>query len=243
MQTEINSDQMVIISDLHIGNPFCTAKRQVINFLEHFVQAGYDICINGDIFEIAQVSIARIAQDVPEVLSSLRRCAKSGAKIYYIIGNHDIVLENFFADWGPFKILPFANIHSGNQRIRIEHGHLYDPFFVKYPFTYEFLTKSSGIPLNLCPSLYKLYMNIEKYINNIKKKHSKGISGEKIEFSWAAYELIRRGFDTVIFGHTHRIGKLEIEPGKFYFNPGSWMINSNYVEINSGTIELKTWNP
>jgi UDP-2,3-diacylglucosamine pyrophosphatase LpxH len=60
-------------------------------------------------------------------------------------------------------------------------------------------------------------------------------------FTGAARELLRRGFDAVVFGHTHVPGSLALDGGKVYCNPGSWMSRGNYVAIENGAVELRRW--
>jgi UDP-2,3-diacylglucosamine pyrophosphatase LpxH len=241
--TEINNRKIVVISDLHLGNPFSSAKKPVVDFLHWAAGEGFDVVINGDGFEIAQVSFSKIARDVPEVFHAIKWFTQQGLNIYYVIGNHDIVLENFLNDWGGFKMAPFLNVWSGTQRIRIEHGHLYDPFFVRYPNLYEFLTWFAGLALKLHPSLYRLWMAYEKFMSkHVWSKHEDGIVGEQAAFADAALELTSRGFDHVVFGHTHHAGHCVLENGKSYFNSGSWLIGTPYIEIEAGQVQLKTWN-
>ena len=49
--------------------------------------------------------------------------------------------------------------------------------------------------------------------------------------------LANRGFDAVIFGHTHRAARVELPNGAVYFNSGNWPRDSSYVEV------LGTYNP
>ena len=133
MITEIRDQKLVVISDLHLGNPFSQAKKSTVEFFYWAAANGYDIVINGDGFEIAQVSFAKIARDVPEVFHAIKSFTNRGRNVYYVIGNHDIVMEHFLNDWGGFKMAPFLNVWSGDKRIRVEHGHLYDPAFVNNP--------------------------------------------------------------------------------------------------------------
>ena len=237
MITNIHSDKMVIISDLHLGNPFSNAKDRVIHFLRWASANKYDVCINGDGLEIAQASFSKIAFEVPQILKAIHRVTAEGQKVYYIIGNHDIVLEHFLADWGAIKVSPFLNITSGDKRIRVEHGHIYDPFFVRFPMLYELSTFIGGFFLRLSPNLYRLWIKFERW--KFKKRGRKtGITGEHPSFSKAAQEISRRGFDTVIFGHTHHPGERQLDSGGMYFNPGSWMRQSHYVAIENGRVSL-----
>lgn len=238
MITDIESRKLVVISDLHLGNPFSKAKHMTLEFLHWTAREGYDVVINGDGFEIAQVSFSQIARDVPEVFHALKSTTRT-RNVYYVVGNHDIVFENFLNDWGGFKVAPFLNLWSGDKRMRIEHGHLYDPFFVRNPELYEFATWLGGFALKLHPSLYNLWIKFEKLKSQFFAPKQKGILGEHPNFSEAAVELLNRGFDTVIFGHTHHVGRVEYENGQLYLNPGSWMLGSAYIEIIDGQVALK----
>ncbi|MBC7428555.1 MAG: UDP-2,3-diacylglucosamine diphosphatase [Bacteriovorax sp.] len=240
MITTASAKKLVVISDIHLGNPFSTGRDEALRFLKWAAFEGYDICINGDGLEIAQVSFDKLALEIPMVVRTLRDINKLGTSVYYIVGNHDIALENFLEDWGALKVCPFLNLSSGASRIRIEHGHLYDPFFVKFPAVYEMLTRLAGIFLEIHPNLYKLWINIEKLFAKIRLKKS-GIPGEQPEFQEAAHEICRRGFDAVIFGHTHHMGEVDLPDNKKYFNSGSWLMSYNYLEINEGIIQKKSW--
>lgn len=246
MITDIKADRLLVISDLHLGNPFSKAKQPTIDFLRWASENNYDIAINGDGFEIAQVSFTRIAKDVPEVFHAIKSYTNRGRNLYYIIGNHDIALENFLNDWGGFKMAPFLNVLSKQCRIRVEHGHLYDPAFVNNPDLYEFLTWLAGFFLQLNPKLYHLWIQFEKLKSKFfwnRKRASLGISGEDPAFYDAALELTDRGFDKVIFGHTHHSGRVQLPNGGEYFNSGSWLMGTPMVAIEDGQVQLVRWHP
>ncbi|NDG86144.1 MAG: UDP-2,3-diacylglucosamine diphosphatase, partial [Proteobacteria bacterium] len=194
MITTIRSERLVVISDLHLGNPFSNAKKKVLPFLKWAAQERFDVCINGDGLEIAQASFAKVAFEVPEFFRVLGDFKRAGREVYYVTGNHDIALEHFLEDWGVMKVSPFLNVHSGETRIRIEHGHIYDPFFVKHPALYETLTHFGGYLLKVNPALYKLWISFERFTSRLRARKT-GILGEKPEFREAALELSRRGFD------------------------------------------------
>lgn len=237
MITTIRSERLVVVSDLHLGNPFSRAKRRVVPFLRWAAAQGFDICINGDGLEIAQASFTKIAFEVPEFFRILGEIRRKGREVYYVTGNHDIALEHFLEDWGVMKVSPFLNVVSNGKRIRIEHGHIYDPFFVKHPATYEALTHLGGLLLKVHPQFYRLWIAFERWKSRLRAKRT-GIIGEHPSFREAASELARRGFDAVVFGHTHHAGVAELEGGAVYMNSGSWMLGTHYVKIEDGAISL-----
>jgi UDP-2,3-diacylglucosamine pyrophosphatase LpxH len=240
--TQIQSKKLVVISDLHLGNPFSNAKKKVLPFLKWAARENFDLCINGDGLEIAQASFNKIAFEVPEFFRVLGEFKRAGREVYYVTGNHDIALEHFLEDWGVMKVSPFLNVESGDKRIRIEHGHIYDPFFVKFPILYEHLTQLGGVLLKLHPELYRLWISFERFTSRLRARKS-GIVGELPHFREAALELSRRGFDAVVFGHTHHPGVSELEEGHLYFNAGSWMLTPHYVKIENGDVTLEEWSP
>ena len=138
------------------------------------------------------------------------------------------------------KVSPFLNVTSSGVRIRIEHGHLYDPFFVRNPRLYEWATRLGGLFLYVSPRLYRLWIAFERFSAYLRFRRT-GILGEPREFSDAAHELSRRGFDAVSFGHTHHLGEFILENDKCYFNPGSWLLSCHFVEIDAGKVTLKAW--
>ena len=70
-------------------------------------------------------------------------------------------------------------------------------------------------------------------------KTAKSPYEEKPVFRQAAALILDRGYDAVIFGHTHRCGKVEVFSNKYYFNTGSWFTQPAYVDINGGRINLR----
>lgn len=238
---------MVVISDLHLGNPFSGVRRKTVDFIDWAAAHGYDICINGDGFDVAQVSLERFTQDVPEVLQALRAAVDRGRQVFYVVGNHDIVFEHFLTDWAGFKLAPFLNVDCGSARVRVEHGHLYDPFFVAYPRLYDFCTWIGGFALKVHPRLYRMWIRFERLKSRLAKTRAAraagaascpGIVGEGASFFESASRIERRGFDAVVFGHTHHTGKANLPEGGVYLNPGSWMLGSHFVKIEAGKAEL-----
>jgi UDP-2,3-diacylglucosamine pyrophosphatase LpxH len=240
--TDVHTRRLVVLSDLHLGNPFSSVRRRTVEFLDWAAREGIDICLNGDGFEVAQVSFARLTQDVPEVLRALKNAHARGSRVYYVVGNHDIVFEHFLSDWGFLRLAPFLNVRSGVARIRVEHGHLYDPFFVAYPRLYDFCTWLGGLALKISPGLYRQWIRFEKLRGrSFSRCGTSGISGEPASFYAAASNLEARGFDGVVFGHTHHAGQSSLPLGGRYLNPGSWMLGSKYVYIDDGVIELREY--
>ncbi len=240
MIIDTRQERLLIVSDLHVGNPYSAASRNLGGFFEYARRERYNVCINGDGFEILQASFASLAADAVGVLKSIRSLIEAGLSVFYVVGNHDIALENFITAWSGIQITPFLNVSSGIERIRVEHGHLYDPSFVRSPRFYEWMTRAAGPLLHLYPDVYRLWTSYEDMKQRVKLSF-RGGKGESSIYHEAARMLLSRGFDVVIFGHTHRSEDLTFEPGRRYVNSGNWVRGGTFVEIDHGKVALRQW--
>lgn len=239
MIIDTQQERMLIISDLHIGNPFSTASKKLGALIDYAKRERFNLCINGDGFEILQSSFAGLAQDAVAVLQRLRGLLDSGLEVYYVVGNHDILLENFLTGWSDIHIVPFLNVRCEELRVRVEHGHLYDPAFVRNPRLYEWLTKAAGPLLHLYPDVYRLWSWFEAFKRKLRIWR-RGSLLEKSVYYEAADMLLRRGFDVVVFGHTHHPVDIQLEDGR-YVNSGNWLRGGSFVEVCDGQLQLKNW--
>lgn len=240
MIIDIAEEKLLVISDLHIGNPYFARKQILRNFLEEAGNAGYSVCINGDGLDVAQTSFRQLARDIPDVFMQFKHLRKQGMNVYYIIGNHDIILEHVLQDWDFLVLTPFLNLSSGDQRIRIEHGHLYDPAFAGNPSLYMAMTRLAGYVIDAWPATYDLWTRWER-VRYQALPGERRLTGEPMQVAEAASTILRRGFDAVIFGHTHHPGVVEMKNGGRYFNTGSWLISPTFVRIDQGRISLEEW--
>jgi len=233
-------ERLFVISDIHIGNPAFQNKEGILNFLDFVFTEDVSLVINGDGLDFLQPSINNFISILPDVFKKIFRISQRNT-IYYVIGNHDIYFEHFLFDIDTFKVVPFLNIRSGEKNIRIEHAHVYDDLYIRSPKAYHLIGMWWGYVLKIFPFLQPTYELLEKIAGTVRviKKTAESPSDEKPVFRNAAALILERGFDVVIFGHTHRWGKFEINANKFYYNAGAWFDAPHYIEINSGKIELK----
>jgi UDP-2,3-diacylglucosamine pyrophosphatase LpxH len=248
MITDVREERLLVTSDSHVGSLFCDARRGLIRFLEYARGHGYNVCINGDGIDTEYTSLRAFTAETSAFLRDLRRVT-SDMTVYYTVGNHDILLEHYVGDWGRLHLVPFLNVSSGSSRIRIEHGHLYDPSMMTDPNLHH------GIRQFLC-ALCRMYPPgyfwHEKY-QRVRFRYFRRLLGQDRHalasaatrdispaFLDAAEELARRGFDAVVFGHTHYAGELPINRNRArYLNTGSWFRDPHYVTIDNGAVTLR----
>jgi UDP-2,3-diacylglucosamine pyrophosphatase LpxH len=250
MITNVREERLIVTSDTHIGSLFCNARPGLIRLLEFARDRGYNVCINGDGIDVLHTSLMKMTMEASVLLREFQRLS-ADMTIYYTIGNHDIILEHYLGSWGRMLLVPFLNVSSGDKRIRIEHGHLYDQFLMKYPVMQPALTRFIG----WCCEFYPPWYNLEERIKHIRYSGIPKLLGRRTQtasgvvrqdehpaFLEAAEEIAARGFDAVIFGHTHHAGVIPINGSlASYVNTGAWSRQPHYATIESGVIELKPW--
>jgi UDP-2,3-diacylglucosamine pyrophosphatase LpxH len=252
MNIEAAEEHLVVVSDLHLGNPASSARGRLVAFLDHIRDTGASVCINGDGFDILQTSFSRLAADAIPVINRLKALRADGRNIYYVVGNHDIVLEHFLEEWSLCRLSPFLNLRSGDRRIRIEHGHLYDPFFAQSPTLYEIATRLARYALFAVPDIYELWAKAQRRLQDARHRRADlaGTAGDDnhrpISFVGSPYHeaasmILRRGFDAVVFGHTH-LAEMVTLPEGLYVNSGNWLSDTTYVEITNGELVVRTWD-
>ena len=239
---------MLITSDTHIGSLFYNARAGFVRLMDYAAGEGYPICLNGDGIDVLHTTLGKMTLEAAALLREFRRISER-TTIYYTIGNHDIILEHGIGDWGGLQLVPFLNVNSGGKRIRVEHGHLYDPFLMKHPDLQPALTRFIG----WCCRFYPPWYQWEEHIKDVRYRHLPKLFGKKHDglvfredenptFIEAAEELSQRGFDAVIFGHTHHAGTMPLKGNRAqYYNTGCWSRDPHYITIEEGDISLKPW--
>ena len=233
MILDIEDEHVVIVSDLHLGSPASSAATTFPRFLDHVEELGATLIVNGDGFDLLQGTMATLIADSLTVVRKLRDLHAGGRRIHYTIGNHDIAFEHLLADL-PITTSPFLNLRSGDARIRVEHGHLYEPFYASHPRLYELGGRLARPLLHLSGDVYAVWASAQRRVDDRRRR------AEAYPHHDAAQALFERGFDAVVFGHTHHAELTELDGGTFV-NAGSWMTEGTWIEIESGSISLHHW--
>jgi UDP-2,3-diacylglucosamine pyrophosphatase LpxH len=247
---QVQENHLCVISDLHLGNPIFRKNNSLRNFLRYLSKNGTSLCINGDGMDLLQFSIPKFAKDILSTFKTLQDFFHSGTnEIYYVLGNHDVFMKTFLEESGIFPVVSSLEVFSGDKRIHIEHGHLYDYVFQNYQKIYIKVAGFFGKLVRISPELFHAYFKIEQLLEwlvfGLKNKKFQGLAGSSLDSPkhlQVAREILSRGFDIVIFGHSHRHGLHVLEDGKIYANAGAWTSQrSHFLEILNGSISLKEW--
>lgn len=233
MILEAEAEHLFIISDLHLGSPVSRAVDDLVGFLGHVASTGGSLCINGDGFDLLQGDIASILGASLPVIRGLRDLHASGSTVHYVLGNHDLALEHLLLDL-PIAVSPFLNVRSGDLLIRIEHGHVHDPFYARWPGAYELGGRLGRHLLVANADVYRLWSSTQQRVDRSRRRRGTYPHHE------SARALLARGFDAVVFGHTHLPERTALEEGLFV-NGGDWLGHRTVVEIVAGDVRLAEW--
>lgn len=239
--------KIIFVSDLHLGDQRFK-ETHFLDFVDNYISKNCaHLIIAGDLFELMQQDTEQILKNCQKVISRLWKLAQK-IKITYIIGNHDLYLANFIFNWQNIHLIyPALQFKSGNYQIHIEHGHLQQEEYKKWPELYNDLAKLGGF-LNLFdPNLQNTVSHGLSALDKIKHNFSianKAKSAKKLDdFAQSAQSIMQKGADYVIFGHTHEPEELILDNGKKYINIGDWVDHSTYGEFDptTGQMLLKQW--
>jgi UDP-2,3-diacylglucosamine pyrophosphatase LpxH len=251
MKTAVREDRMLVVSDVHMGNRLHRTRRQFTDFVQFALDHRYSVCINGDGIDIAQLSLSLLVSDLTPSLGLFLKFWENDLRIYYTVGNHDIALEHFLTDVGRMKVVPFLSVSSGDKRIRVEHGHMYDDMFLRFPRIYYTFTLIGRIAIGISPKFYQaLHAGNDAFVafsewalsgfglfrKPAPPPDENWIKGERACFREGAEASGSRGFDAVIFGHTHFEGTATLSDGIKYYNTGGWFGDPYCVAIDNGRL-------
>ncbi|MFN4257844.1 MAG: UDP-2,3-diacylglucosamine diphosphatase [Gemmataceae bacterium] len=218
----------IIISDIHLGSENCQAKA-LCHFLEQMENGDIrtaKLIINGDVFD--SIDFRRLKKNHWKVLSLIRKLSDQ-IDIIWLCGNHDGSAEIVSHLLG-VTVQDEYELASGQERILILHGHIFDSFIDAHP-----------ILTMLADMIYYVLLRIDKshYFAKLAKHGSKTFlrCAQLIEERSREYAR-RKGCTMVCCGHTHQAvehGDQDIP----YYNSGCWTERPcAYLTVRAGQIEL-----
>jgi UDP-2,3-diacylglucosamine pyrophosphatase LpxH len=189
------------------------------------------LILNGDVFD--SIDFRRLTKSHWKVLSLIRKLSDQ-VDIIWICGNHDGSAEVVSHLLG-VRVVDEYTLVSGEQRILILHGHIFDEFLDSHPI----LTWMAD-----CIYLFLQWIDKTHAFAKLAKKGSKTFlrCAQKIEDG--SLELARRkGCTAVCCGHTHA-AVARTDAAVAYFNSGCWTeLPGTYLTVDRGVIELHEFQP
>jgi UDP-2,3-diacylglucosamine hydrolase len=170
-------------------------------------------------------------------LAALRR---GGTRVHYIAGNHDFALGPFLTDELGLVVYPhsFEGELQG-KRLHVCHG----DGLLRIDVGYRIMSRMLRSRLN--QRLYRMLhptlgIGLAAWVSALSRRTSRGPLSESIlsEYRRQAGRVLARGFDAVVYGHTH-YPELYCGAQGTYCNTGEWMRQYTYAKLEAG--ELTLW--
>jgi UDP-2,3-diacylglucosamine hydrolase len=242
---EVGLGAVFFMSDAHLGfaEPGEETHREetILGFFNWITGNADSLYIVGDLFDFWFEYASVIPRRFIRIVCGLESLRRSGVEIHYIVGNHDCWMERFFPDeMGiPIYTEPVTPVLHG-KRFFIAHG----DGLARKDLGYRVLKKI--IRNRFVVRLYKtLHPNIAfgtaSFFSRLSRNH-RPIKDKDQEYAGCARTLFARGFECVVFGHTHRPFALD-ENGRTYVNLGDWMEHFTYARLEEGRLTLEHWQP
>ncbi len=235
---ERRSVDVVVLSDTHLGTYGCRAK-ELVAYLKSIMPS--ILILNGDIIDGWQFSKRYFPNSHMAVIKEVLNMMMSGARVFYITGNHDEILRRY-SDFqlSNFLLTDKLVLEINHKMTWIFHGDVFDNS-----------TKGSAkILAKLGSNGYAILLFLNRLINaglqligrdrislskRVMAEVNKAVSKVN-DFEQIAAELaIEKKYDYVICGHIHQpqIRTIETEKGKVtYLNSGDWVEHLTSLEYH-----------
>lgn len=221
----------IILSDIHLGSENCQAKL-VCEMFEKIVDGEIltkKLILNGDVFD--SIDFRRLNKNHWKVLSLIRKLSDH-LDIIWLCGNHDGSAEIVSHLLGVTVMNEFI-LESGEDRIFILHGHVFDEFLDAHPMVTW-----------LADRVYNFLQWVDKthYFAKLAKRGSKTFLRCTQKIQERAIEMARKkNCQIVCCGHTHLAIEFKEDP-VYYYNSGCWTeLPCHYLTIASGMVQVHSY--
>lgn len=243
----MNSMNIVAISDVHVKVPHDEADRLLMSFLNHpAVQDAQYVMLLGDIFDLMCGPHEEYLKMYSHVFGKLEELRKSGKKIHFIEGNHDVHLESLFEMFWPKREIvsskdPFIETIEG-KTYYFSHGdeheidnltyHRYKRFIYSKPLRF--------IANHIMPFAVLNFVG-ERASKISRKKGYKKFDAELVRnrFRKGVETTTQGRYDFVIGGHSH-VQDLYRIPGtnETYVNNGYALRSKTFISIRNHEVSF-----
>jgi len=237
----------LFISDVHLGTKKCQAEKLLEVFRKYEFE---NLVIVGDFIDLTSLKRKFYWNESHStVIQKVLRFSRKGAKVCYVLGNHDCYLRGLIKE---------SNISIGDieisdemlyttlkgESIYICHGDQFDGFVRLHPFLYMIGDFAYELSFKINSAYNKIrrlfgmeYWSLSKFLKSKVKDAISFINDFK---RLSVMKLEEEGCDSIMIGHIHTPAIEEIE-GKRYYNTGDFCESCSYIiEDLQGEIILRT---
>jgi UDP-2,3-diacylglucosamine hydrolase len=229
------------ISDVHIKQPLDDADRLLCAFLDHpLVQQSDYVVLLGDIFDLMAGPHQQYIDDFYHIFKKMDQLVKSGKKVLYFEGNHDVHLGLLFEKiWPGHEIIPSqvpAVFPIDGKNYYFSHGDEHEVDNLAYHRYMKFIHTA---PMTFLANRIMPYSLLNFIGERASKKSRKKGSyrfdeeSERMKFRSGVMQTTKGKFDFILGGHSHVKEEYSL-PGTqaVYINNGYALKSRSFISIH-----------
>lgn len=238
-------DKYFFISDVHLGlqskETEKKKERLLVEFLDYARAEAKELYILGDLFDY-WFEYSRVYQKgFFRTLTALDNLVESGTKVHYLIGNHDFSHRDFFGtDLGITMYERPVSLELSGRKFYLAHG----DGLVKNDTGYKIL--KCILRNKIIQRIYSMiHPDLGILLASSTSKKSRDYTSQK-DYGQGdglfdtAKMLIDKGYDYVVFGHSHRKAEEKYKNGT-YINLGSWLTEPCFGVYENSCFKIVQW--
>lgn len=234
------------MSDAHFGDSGEKAEEarldRFIDFLRHAAERAETLYIVGDLFDFWFEYRQVLPRTHIRILSEITAIARNGLEIWYIAGNHDFWIGDFFTDTiGIHVSHEPLTLDVQGRRIFVTHG---DELTAGHDPGYRFLRRLVRSRTAIAayhwihPDLGIPFARWASHLSRGYTTKKKFVLNQTLEKAIRA--RLDSTVDSIVMGHIHYADHLNYEDGECIML-GDWINSFTYAELESGRFRLGRW--
>jgi|TARA_B110000914_G_scaffold226041_1_gene248844 UDP-2,3-diacylglucosamine hydrolase len=241
----LSNKKIYFASDFHLGSFDISdshkREKMVISWLSSIEKDAKAIYLLGDIFDFWFEYKKVVPKGFVRLLGKLADLIDKGIDIHYVVGNHDMWMNDYLEQEIGLK-LHFQEfiINEDNKLIFLGHG----DGLGKGDYTYKLLKVIFSS--NICKWMFsRLHPNFgislgQAWSNKSKNRQEKLVNEDKeILAGYCKEQQKNNPVDYYVFGHRHIPIDVKIDERCRYINLGDWIHHNTYAVYSDQKLELK----
>jgi UDP-2,3-diacylglucosamine hydrolase len=236
--------KIYFFSDAHLGLGSAEEDRQkelrLVRFLNFIQKDAAQVYIVGDLFDYWFEYKTVVPKNYFRLFSKLAELAESNIRLFFIAGNHDFWVKNYFRDALGMEV-HFNPVEAeiNGKRFLIHHG----DGLLKDDLGYKILKKILRSKINIF--LFSLIHpdvsgRLARWSSHTSRRYTSSRKYESTGMENFAAQKIKEGYDFVVMGHNH-IPSCQTIDGGTYVNLGDWIYENTYAVFDGTKLKLKKW--
>ncbi len=238
-------------SDLHLGAPYFPdskeAERRVVAFLDHIKEDAEAIYMLGDVLDYWYEYRYVVPRGFVRFFGKLAELADSGIRIVWLIGNHDIWINDYIpSELGVEVIDGTLTEKIGDKTFFLTHGDGVGKMKRSFKFLRSlFRNKTCQKAFSAIHPRWTVPFAYNWSRHSRDKGERRGLPDETIlsglkQFT-KEYHASHPEIDFFIYGHVHILSREEISKGCEMIVLGEWIHTFSYAVFSENELKLSKW--